>query len=340
NGNAPIVTKIVNGKETVILPKSVKEKAQKRAELKARSTLLMALPNEHQINLNSCKDAKSLMQAIENRFGEVIEQTYERLQKLISQLEMYGEVIPQEEINQNQPSIPQLDNEVLQQIHLGNLEEIDLRRNIDMLTLRARRFLKNTRRKLDIANKERIRFDKSKVECFNFHKRGNFARECRALKNQDSENKEPIKGLLEEGPTNFALAYSSTILSSSTNSKGKEKNDTKDLRNKDSKAPSTEEQRVYQEKDNVNSSNRVNVVSLSVNAASNEINVVGRKSSIELPDDPNMPELEDNCIFEDSNEDVFVNTARPKAVLNAVKGNHVNDVRPQHVGFKDQSTKF
>ncbi|GKB51756.1 hypothetical protein Tco_0902509 [Tanacetum coccineum] len=69
------------------------------AELKARSTLLMALPNEHQLKFNSYKDAKTLMQAVENRFG-VIEQTYERLQKLISQLEMHGEVIPQEDINQ------------------------------------------------------------------------------------------------------------------------------------------------------------------------------------------------------------------------------------------------
>ncbi|GJX03745.1 hypothetical protein Tco_0189661 [Tanacetum coccineum] len=125
NGNAPIVTKTVDGKETVIPPTSVEEKAQRRAELKARSTLLMALPNEHQLKFNSYKDAKTLMQAIENKFGgntatkktqknllkqqyenfaasstEVIEQTYERLQKLISQLEMHGEVIPQEDINQ------------------------------------------------------------------------------------------------------------------------------------------------------------------------------------------------------------------------------------------------
>ncbi|GJS73620.1 hypothetical protein Tco_0706461 [Tanacetum coccineum] len=42
NGNAPIVTKTVDGKETVIPPTSVEEKAQRRAELKARSTLLMA----------------------------------------------------------------------------------------------------------------------------------------------------------------------------------------------------------------------------------------------------------------------------------------------------------
>ncbi|GJU18723.1 hypothetical protein Tco_1146689 [Tanacetum coccineum] len=82
NGNAPMVTKTVDGKETIIPPINVEEKAQRRAELKARSTLLMALPNENQLNT------------------EVIEQTYERIQKLISQLEMHGEVIPQEDINQ------------------------------------------------------------------------------------------------------------------------------------------------------------------------------------------------------------------------------------------------
>nr|GEY49842.1 copia protein [Tanacetum cinerariifolium] len=60
-----------------------------------------------------------------------------------------------------------------------------------------------------------------------------------------------------------------------------------------------------EEKDSVNSTNRVNVVSSTVNAASNEVNAVGRKSSIELPDDLVMPELEDISIFEDSNKDVF-----------------------------------
>ncbi|GKB61543.1 hypothetical protein Tco_0917729 [Tanacetum coccineum] len=52
NGNAPIVTKTIDGMETVILPTSVEEKAQRRAELKARITLLMALPNEHQLKFN------------------------------------------------------------------------------------------------------------------------------------------------------------------------------------------------------------------------------------------------------------------------------------------------
>nr|GEW46736.1 hypothetical protein [Tanacetum cinerariifolium] len=93
------------------------------------------------------------------------------------------------------------------------------------------------------ANKEKTRFDKTKVEYFNCHKRGHFARECKASKNQDSRNTEPIRrtvpveatninalvsqcdGLgydwsdqVEEGLTNFALmAYSSTSLSSFTN---------------------------------------------------------------------------------------------------------------------------
>ncbi|GJS19607.1 ribonuclease H-like domain-containing protein [Tanacetum coccineum] len=98
----------------------------------------------------------------------------------------------------SQPSIPQLDNKDLQQIHPHDLEEMDLRWNIAMLTMRARRFLKNSGRKLDMANKERIGFDMSKVECLNCHKRGHFARECRAPRNQDSRNKEPTKRTVPE----------------------------------------------------------------------------------------------------------------------------------------------
>nr|GEU53782.1 ribonuclease H-like domain-containing protein [Tanacetum cinerariifolium] len=216
NGNTPVVTKTIDGNETVIPPTTVEEKAQRRVELKARSTLLMALPNEHQLKFNTYKDAKSLMKEIENRFrgntatkkthknllkhqyenfvassAEVIKQIYERLQKLISQLEMHGEFIPQEDINQK-----------------FLRKDMDLRWNIDMLTIRARRFLKNTGRKLDIANKERIRFDKSKVECFNCHKRGHFAKECRTPRNQDSRNMEPIRRtvLVKETTSNVLVS--------------------------------------------------------------------------------------------------------------------------------------
>ncbi|GJZ48079.1 hypothetical protein Tco_0601911 [Tanacetum coccineum] len=232
NGNAPIVTKLVDGKETAIPPTTVEEKAQRRAELKARSTLFGG-------NTATKKTQKNILkQPYENFTASstyVIEQTYERLQKLISQLEMHGEayeskvkgtsnsttnshnvaflstsstnnasgaVNTAQGVNTSstqgaadssksgenfsnamiysffasQPSIPQLDNEDLQQINTDDLEKMDLRWNIAMLTMRAKRFLKNTGRKLDMTNKERIGYDKSKVECFNCHKKDTLQR--------------------------------------------------------------------------------------------------------------------------------------------------------------------
>nr|GFA36984.1 hypothetical protein [Tanacetum cinerariifolium] len=69
--------------------------------------------------------------------------------------------------------------------------------------------------------------------------------------------------------------------------------------------PFPQEPKNQEEKDIVNNTNRVNVVSSTLNAASNEVNDVGRKLSIKLPDGLNMLKLEDISIFEDSNKDVF-----------------------------------
>ncbi|GKC60908.1 hypothetical protein Tco_1088506 [Tanacetum coccineum] len=99
NGNSAQKIKLVEGVETIIAPTTTEEKAQRRLELKARSTLLMGIPNEHQLKFNSIKDAKSLPQAVE-KSSEVLDQTFDRLQKLISQLEIHGESISQEDVNQ------------------------------------------------------------------------------------------------------------------------------------------------------------------------------------------------------------------------------------------------
>nr|GEV56364.1 hypothetical protein [Tanacetum cinerariifolium] len=116
NGNKPPVTTVVEGVETTVAPSTAEEKVQRRLELKAISTLLIGIPKEHQLKCNSIKDAKSLLQATEKRFrgnaatkktqrnllkqqyenftassSKVLDQTFDRLQKVISQLEILGE---------------------------------------------------------------------------------------------------------------------------------------------------------------------------------------------------------------------------------------------------------
>nr|GEV42080.1 ribonuclease H-like domain-containing protein [Tanacetum cinerariifolium] len=218
NGDSPAPIRVVDGVLQPVAPTTAEHRLARKNELKAHGTLLMALPDKHQLKFNTHKDAKTLMEAIEKRFGgntetkkvpktlleqqyenfsdsstENLDQIHDRLQKLISleeqslddlfnNLKIYEAKVKSSSFtstltqniafmsssntnNTNELvnatasvsaliSSPQLDNDDLKQIDADDLEEMDLKWQMGMLT----------------------------VECYNCHRKGHFARECRSSK--------------------------------------------------------------------------------------------------------------------------------------------------------------
>ncbi|GJT32536.1 ribonuclease H-like domain-containing protein [Tanacetum coccineum] len=217
NGDGPIqVTTNENGVETEVPPKTAQALLQRQRERKAKSILLLAIPDEYQLRFHGIKDAKSLWAAIKSRFGGNVES-----KKIL--LEVHGAAVSNEDANQkflralpsswnnvalimrNKAGIDDLDiddlynnlkvfeadikdDEDLEQIDHDDLEEMDLKWQVAMLSMRVKRFYKKTGRKLIFNVKELVGFDKTKVECFNCHRRCHFARECRAPRYQGNMN--------------------------------------------------------------------------------------------------------------------------------------------------------
>nr|GEV64258.1 hypothetical protein [Tanacetum cinerariifolium] len=172
NGDSPISTRVVDGVVQPIAPTIAEQRLAKKNELKVRGTLLMALPDKHQLKFNIYKDAKSLMKAIEKRFGGNKETKKVQKTLLKQQYENFTGS-SSESINQIHYRLQKL----IRQLEI--LEEMDLKWQMAMLTIRARRFLQRTGRNLRSNGTTSIGFDMSKVECSNCHQRVHFARECR-----------------------------------------------------------------------------------------------------------------------------------------------------------------
>nr|GEW84585.1 hypothetical protein [Tanacetum cinerariifolium] len=152
--------------------------------------------------------------------SKTLEQTFNRLQAVVSHLQFIDIEIEQDDLNKkfltslapewlmhtiiwrnridldmttkhssekedvNTASIPTTSTNV-SPIDEDDMEEMDIKWNMALLSMRDDKFWKKTRKKISILRTDVVGFDKSKVECFNYHKMGHFARECRAPRSQD-----------------------------------------------------------------------------------------------------------------------------------------------------------
>ncbi|GJT48964.1 ribonuclease H-like domain-containing protein [Tanacetum coccineum] len=146
------------------------------------------------------EDAKTLFEAIQSRFGGN-DATKKNQKTLLKQMyENFKHQAQPSDSQQssacpaNQPNGSQLVHEDLEQIHEDDLEVMDLKWQLALLSMRARRYFQKTGKKITINGSDTAGYDKTKVECFNCHKLRHFARECRNPRSQESRPRNYDKG--------------------------------------------------------------------------------------------------------------------------------------------------
>ncbi|GJV25784.1 putative ribonuclease H-like domain-containing protein [Tanacetum coccineum] len=225
----PIMKKDTNGVIKVLPPKTAKEILARERERKARATLLMALPEDHLAKFHKMTDAKEMFQSLLTQLeihgaGVSIEDANQKFLRSLpsswSQVSLVMRTKPgvdnlsfddlyniiksfESDVKGSTRSSSSAQNvafissestsstnDDLEQLDEFDLEEMDLKWQVAMISMRLKKFYKKTGRRLQFDAKEPVGFDKTKVECFNCHKTGHFARECRSKGNQESRRRD------------------------------------------------------------------------------------------------------------------------------------------------------
>nr|GEX33178.1 ribonuclease H-like domain-containing protein [Tanacetum cinerariifolium]GEX33182.1 ribonuclease H-like domain-containing protein [Tanacetum cinerariifolium] len=173
-----LLLKVIKGVVQPVAPTTAEQRLSRKNELKARGTLLMALPDKHHLKFNIHKDAKTLMEETEKKFGgnkenkkssssaststqniafvssNNTDSTNEPVSGVASVSAASTKIpisaLPNVDTLSNaviysffasQSNSPQLDNDDIKQIDADDLEEMDHKWQLAMLTVRARQFL-------------------------------------------------------------------------------------------------------------------------------------------------------------------------------------------------------
>ncbi|GJX84624.1 ribonuclease H-like domain-containing protein [Tanacetum coccineum] len=183
NGNGPVSNHHNIQQDKSSSASKTAKKCSQKNKIKARTTMLMDYSVSNSEGLHKGYDSS----------------------KSSSQIRDHGAGVSIEDANQNflrsLPSAccPQLDHEDLEQLDEFDLEEMDLKWQVAMISMRMKKFYKKTGRKLQFDAKEPVGFDKTKVKCYNCHKTCHFARECRIKRNQDSRRRDAWNSANKDG---------------------------------------------------------------------------------------------------------------------------------------------